>query len=122
VVNLRTAPLSDNEEQVVEVSYLFRVPAAFCSFLSLVRFFQLIKKCVYKNSYGIMGVTRMVVLPVAAPRRNRHKFNVRTVLQYMLNHPRSHLKRALSYCSGIHLRIGASCLSIFKGLRREGSR
>jgi len=48
VVNLRTAPLSDNEEQVVEVSYLFRVPAAFCPFLSLVQFFQLIKNAFIK--------------------------------------------------------------------------
>lgn len=66
-------------------------------------FFRPTKRCIHKNSYGIIGVTRVVVvtvIPVAPPGRNRHKFNVRTVLQCTLNHPRSHLKRALSYCSG----------------------
>lgn len=37
----------------------------------------------------------VTVIPVVALGRNRHKFNVRTVLQCTLNHPRSHLKRAL---------------------------
>lgn len=90
-------------KQVVEVSYLFRVPANVRPFSLARALFRLVKRCVHKNSYGIIGVTRMVVvtaIPVAVPGRNRHKFNVRTVLQCTLNHPRSHLKRALSYCSG----------------------
>lgn len=59
----------------------------------------------------IMGVTRIVVgttVPVAA--RGAIVINS-TCEQYYnatLNHPRSRLKRALSYCNETRLRIGAS--------------
>jgi len=84
--NSRTAPLTDNGEQVVE-GVLSPSRALFLSLacslsLSLSLSLGPVKRCARKNSYGIMGVTRTVVaIPVAARVAIVINPDVRTALQ-----------------------------------------
>lgn len=79
-----------NESRQSKRSISFVFPSRLF-FFSRSRVFGPVKRCAHNNKQlrHIIGVTRIAVVTSCSAGRNRHKFNVRTVQQYTLNHPRS---------------------------------